>query len=177
MTLLNLDSEVCLCFQKFSQKNSALTAVFAVFSEEPVFGKLLFFSKSVIEKLKTKYQDSEFVRVGDLYTIDLSKEYKTDSDDEEAACFFLDKKSGCMLNDDEKPLDCKIWPLRIMKDAEHLVIALTPTCKEINKLPVETVKEFVQSGIGEYIRDKAMKMPDIIKEYRSDFPVIMTFSD
>ena len=50
------------------------------------------FSKSVIEKLKTKYQDSEFVRVGDLYTIDLSKEYKTDSDDEEAACFFLDKK-------------------------------------------------------------------------------------
>ena len=135
------------------------------------------FSKSVMEKLKTKYQDSEFVRVGDLYTIDLSKEYKTDSDDEEAACFFLDKKSGCMLNDDEKPLDCKIWPLRIMKDAEHLVIALTPTCKEINKLPVETVKEFVQSGIGEYIRDKAMKMPDIIKEYRSDFPVIMTFSD
>ena len=44
-------------------------------------------------------------------------------------------------------------------------------------MPVETVKEFVQSGIGEYIRDKAMEMPDIIKEYRSDFPVIMTFSD
>lgn len=55
------------------------------------------FSKSVIEKLKTKYQDSEFVRVGDLYTIDLSKEYKTDSDDEEAACFFLDKKVAVCL--------------------------------------------------------------------------------
>lgn len=135
------------------------------------------FPKSVIEKLKIEYKKSKFVSVGDLYTIDLSKEYKTEADDEEAPCFFLNNKKGCMLNDDEKPLDCKIWPLRIMRDGKHLVIALTPTCKEINELSIETVKEFVQSGIGEYIRDKAMEMPDIIKEYRNDFPIIMTFSD
>lgn len=135
------------------------------------------FPKSVIDKLKIEYKKSKFVSVGDLYTIDLSKEYKTEADDEEAPCFFLNNKKGCMLNDDEKPLDCKIWPLRIMRDGKHLVIALTPTCKEINELPIETVKEFVQSGIGEYIRDKAIEMPDIIKEYRNDFPIIMTFSD
>ena len=135
------------------------------------------FPESVIDKLKIEYKKSKFVSVGDLYTIDLSKEYKTEADDEEAPCFFLNNKKGCMLNDDEKPLDCKIWPLRIMRDGKHLVIALTPTCKEINELPIETIKEFVQSGIGEYIRDKAMEMPDIIKEYRNDFPIIMTFSD
>ena len=120
---------------------------------------------------------SDFQMQGEYGQMKLLHKYCTQDSEEEAACDYLDAHKGCILSQEDKPFDCKIWPLRIMKDAEHLVIALTPTCKEINKLPVETVKEFVQSGIGEYIRDKAMKMPDIIKEYRSDFPVIMTFSD
>ena len=82
-----------------------------------------------------------------------------------------------MLRDEEKPLDCKIWPLRIMKKDNETIIALTPTCKEINKLPLETVRDLVRSGLGEFIKGEAEKMPWIIKEYRENFPELMSFSD
>ena len=77
-----------------------------------------------------------------------------------------------MLSDSEKPIDCKIWPLRIMNKGDKTVIALTPTCPEINKLPLDTVRELVKSGLGKVIEEEAEKNPDMIKEYRDGFPVL-----
>lgn len=134
------------------------------------------FSKESAKSIKKKYQNVRFRDVNCSCTVDLCGEYKTDSESEEAACFFLDKNSGCKLSDDEKPLDCKIWPLRIMKKADNqVVIALTPTCKEINKIPIDEVREFVLDGLGEYIYDQAKLMPDIIKDYKDGFEILMTF--
>lgn len=135
------------------------------------------FTEEVKNSLSEKYKNAKFKKVGDMYTVNLDDEYKTKSEDEEAPCFFLDENSGCMLRDEEKPLDCKIWPLRIMKKDNETIIALTPTCKEINKLPLETVRDLVRSGLGEFIKGEAEKMPWIIKEYRENFPELMSFSD
>lgn len=102
---------------------------------------------------------------------DLSGKYKTDDADEEVPCPYLGE-NGCILSDDEKPWDCKIWPLRVMnKDGEN-VIALTPTCPSINRLDFRTVKEFVDEHLKKDIMDYAHAHPFLVKEYRSDFPII-----
>lgn len=101
--------------------------------------------------------------------------YLTDSEDEEAACAFLHSEKGCVLNDEEKPFDCKIWPLRIMKKDEQIVIALTPTCPAINSYPANIMEELVRDGLGQKIYNYAKEHPYIIKNYRENFPVLMKF--
>lgn len=47
--------------------------------------------------------------------MDFSESYTTDNPEEEAACQYLNPQSGCTLSYEDKPFDCKIWPLRIMR--------------------------------------------------------------
>lgn len=105
----------------------------------------------------------------------LEDKYKTDSSDEEAACEFLDPRRGCVLSDEDKPFDCKIWPLRIMRKEDKLVIALTPTCPAINKVGEQTMRELVEDGLGVTIYAYAVKHPFIIKDYKEGFLVLMEF--
>jgi hypothetical protein len=108
--------------------------------------------------------------------MDLLYKYKTDDTEEEAACEFLDSSTGCTLSGDDKPFDCKIWPLRIMESPEgQLVIALTPTCPAINKVPFSEMEQLVNEGLGQEIYEYAEEHPYIVKEYREDFPVLMKF--
>lgn len=103
-------------------------------------------------------------------TYDLSDKYVTDNPDEEAPCPFLDLSCGCILNSEEKPWDCKIWPLRVVKlpDSEPY-ISLTPTCPSINKLNIEDVKSFVKSSLEEDLLSYAKKYPCLYKTDRDDF--------
>ena len=154
------------------------------------------FTKNEVEKLLELYPDVKFRAVGvSSFTFDISANYKTDDSEEEAACPFLDTKKGCILPPELKPFDCKIWPLRAVRmngeekkargdgrdlglrcdsagqdfgGNSDLVVALTPTCPAINKLPLEKVRELVKSGLGEKILAAARQNPDMVKE-NSDF--------
>ncbi len=137
------------------------------------------FDGAVVDKYESGdgYRFDRFNQAGISYGM-LNYEgcYKTDREDEEAPCGFLDKSRGCVLSDEEKPFDCKIWPLRIMKRDDHgLVIALTPTCPAINAYPLEIMEALVKDGLGEIIYNYAKEHPYIIKEYREGFPVLMGF--
>jgi len=137
--------------------------------ETPLFSfeeKQLLQQKFPLAKFKPISQDS--------FTIDLILEYKTSNPEEEAVCYFLDDKKGCLLNKKEKPFDCSIWPFRIMKKDDSLVIALTPTCSTINKIPIKNLKQFVLENIAQEIFFQAEFRPYIIKKYKSDFPIILT---
>lgn len=105
--------------------------------------------------------------------MNLYSKYKTNDAQEEAACDYLDSLKGCVLNDEDKPFDCKIWPLRVMKMKDKsLVIALTPTCQAINKQPIEDIKRLVEDELSDTIFEYANKHPFIIKEYREGFPIL-----
>ena len=106
----------------------------------------------------------------------LEDRYTTDDPSEEVPCYFLDSSSGCTLSGEDKPFDCKIWPLRLMrKENGDLVLALTPTCPAINRYSIEEMKQFAADGIGEQIFQYGKTHPYIIKEYREGFPELMTF--
>ena len=101
---------------------------------------------------------------------DLTGSYRTEDPEEEVPCPFLDTKRGCVLPDEDKPFDCKIWPLRYMRMPDgSFGVCLTPTCPEINQVPVERMKRLVDDGLGKVIADEAKKHPYIIKEYQDGF--------
>ena len=128
------------------------------------------FPPEVVEKLS---RENEYGVVGEFRDgqIILSG-YRTDDPEEEVPCTFLDPQKGCILNGEDKPFDCSIWPLRIMNKDGKLVIALTPTCSAIGAVPSQALVELVQNGLGEKIFEYAKTHPYIVKEYHQGFPVI-----
>lgn len=135
------------------------------------------FSQEFIKKYETKENAFNIEEMQDkVYgRMKLSDRYETEAAEEEIPCFYLDKTKGCMLTEKDKPLDCKIWPLRIMKKDNELVIALTPTCPAINSVGEERMKKLVENGLGDYIYEEALKMPYMIKEYREGFPILKSY--
>lgn len=102
--------------------------------------------------------------------------YQTENPDEEAPCEFLDAQKGCMLSDEDKPFDCKIWPLRIMEKENKLVIALTPTCPSINEQPLERMEKLVnEEGLGDQIYEYAKTHQYMIKDYKEGFPILKEY--
>lgn len=128
------------------------------------------FSIEEAQKLKELFPQAKFKPSGSSsMTIDLTKLYKTNNPNEEAACPFLDSSKGCCLPPEIKPFDCSIWPFRAVRiQKDKLAVALTPTCPAINKLSRQKILRLLESGLGQKIIDYAQKHPDIIKE-KTDF--------
>ena len=130
------------------------------------------FDKAAKENLEKKYPEAKFKSAGkESFTLDLIHLYKTEDSEEEAPCPFL-SENGCVLNSEEKPFDCSIWPLRATKIDGKVHVMLENTCPAVNKQPVQNVEKLVKSGLGEKIIAYAEKNPDMIKEFRKDFRVI-----
>lgn len=130
------------------------------------------FTETEKNALESKYPAARFKHTGKTsWTINLDDCYKTSDSEEEAPCPFLDPHKGCILSAGEKPFDCSIWPLRVIKRGTTSVIALTPTCQAINKVPIEKVVSLARE-IRSTILKKAAENPDIIKDDRSDFIVL-----
>lgn len=105
-----------------------------------------------------------------FFTIDLSSSYKTQNPDEEALCPFLKNGSGCILPPELKPFDCSIWPFRIIRKKDNtLWLVLTPTCREINLIPLEEIKAFAREDLLAPIKAYVKNHPEIIKEDSSFF--------
>ena len=138
------------------------------------------FPAADLDKMKALNPQARFRPAGSSgssYTFDLADAYNTQDPAEEAPCPFLDPSRGCTLPSDLKPFECKIWPLRAVRNQKNaestetatgdtfdIAVALTPTCPAINKVPEEKVRDLAASGLGQQILDYAADHPDIIKE-------------
>lgn len=142
--------------------------------ELPVFPKETY--ERIMAEDKTKADDLEMVRVDDdgfHARMKLEDKYETDYPDETVPCLFLDENSGCTLKDEDKPLECKIWPLRVMDRDGKLVVAFETICPGLGEEPSAELKKIVEEKIGEDIREYALKHPFIAKPYDERFPVLL----
>lgn len=128
------------------------------------------FDEATKSKLQELFPNAKFRKTGTKsFTFDISENYKTSNPEEEALCPFLDPNKGCALPPELKPFDCKIWPLRAVKNQNGEVkVALTNTCPAINKVPVEKVRKLVESGLGKEIHLQAKNNPDMVKEFKKE---------
>lgn len=141
--------------------------------ELPVFPEEVY--ERIIADDEAKKEDFEIVLIDGMAfaRMKLEDKYKTDDPEETVPCLFLDENSGCTLDNDDKPLECKIWPLRVMDKDGKLVVAFETICPELGEAPSEELKKLANEEIGEDIREYALKYPFIAKPYDERFPVLL----
>ena len=114
------------------------------------------FDPAKVPELRRKYPNVKFIERGyNDFTIDVSDGYP-DYDDGTAESLCSFNVNGCILSNEYKPIQCKIWPLQVMRHGDKVAVVLTPTCPVTSSMPFERVKELVQESgalpkIWEYV--------------------------
>lgn len=114
------------------------------------------------EKLKDEYR---LVPRGSEYVFDMSF-----NGSEVVYCPAL-TESGCALGD-SKPFDCRIWPFRVNRLDDRLVITVSPVCGTVSSLPLKSLCEFLDSGFADTLFETASKHPDMVKPYIDGYPIL-----
>lgn len=84
-------------------------------------------------------------------------------------CAALDEEHGCMLSSEEKPFDCSLWPVRVMKKNNKVFIMLAEGCHTVDNTFVEKVNKLLLEGLKERIIEEINKNPDIVKPYSNNY--------
>lgn len=107
---------------------------------------------------------------GDSYKLkSMLRENIQGSDCEEYKCPALDENKGCMLPENLKPVECSMWPLRVMRDNGKLFITLAGGCHAVNERFTSDVKKLLGDGLYEKIIDILKRDKSIIKEFESSY--------
>ncbi|MDD7429512.1 MAG: hypothetical protein PUK49_07065 [Oscillospiraceae bacterium] len=88
-------------------------------------------------------------------------------------------ETGCKLGD-SKPVECRIWPYRVMELRGQLVIGVASICPTMYNKPLRLLKEELDNGLADIIFAEAKKCPDMIKDYSESYPILkigMTVSE
>ncbi len=138
-----------------------------------------------IEKLEElqKYAVTSplFTKGNGALSLHLKQLYKTNSPDEVVPCSFLDEKSGCTLPNELKPLQCKIWPFRVIKkDGKNLLVFET-TCSALGSKLTTELCNFAQKELVTPIKRYLATHPYVSVDYKNgitpDYPVICSLED
>ena len=81
-------------------------------------------------------------------------------------------EKGCMLGDD-KPFDCRIWPLMLMEKEGQIIIALSPICEKMSSRPPADIMELLSSGVADAIFRRAEEFPGAVRPYREGYQVLL----
>lgn len=92
-------------------------------------------------------------------------------------CVALDEEKGCTLTKDEKPFDCSLWPIRVMKKENHIFIMLARGCHTVDDTFIEKVNKLLLEGLKEQIVKEVINNPDIIKPYSDDYIELCDITD
>lgn len=113
---------------------------------------------------------TQYEKVGNSSVIKMNRE----PDKDLYYCDVLDKEKGCMLGD-EKPFDCRIWPLRVMSFEGKRVIALSMICPVVKTRPLDKIAQTAQR-LAPMIFETASKNPDLVKPYETGYVILVTES-
>lgn len=83
-------------------------------------------------------------------------------------CPMLTEK-GCALGD-EKPFDCRIWPFRVMRRGDLLLLTLSPVCETVSNRTVSEISRFAEKFSSAVFKE-AEENPEMIKNYVEGYPI------
>ena len=84
-------------------------------------------------------------------------------------CVHLNE-NGCKLGHN-KPLECTMYPFRVMRLGGFRVLALSRFCKPIKRLPLNRIVQFAEDKSAEFFA-LADKHPEIVKEYSREYIIL-----
>ena len=148
-----------------SRGECAKCRVCCVFDRSDVW-EMPLITPELAEILKTDYPDIKLKKLSEN-----SGCFVTDAEfDKEGLCSCpLLTEKGCALGEN-KPFDCRIWPFRVMRKGNLLLLTLSPVCESVSSLSVKKVSEFVPE-IAPKILEEVKRNPEMVKEYIEGYPV------
>lgn len=91
-------------------------------------------------------------------------------------CPLLDPAKGCSLPREQRPFECRVWPIRLMKNDRHeLCIACYKDCPAL--LHQDTWQKLVSYATGELLPsllDYANRFPESVRPFDSHYSIIWT---
>lgn len=136
-------------------------------------------SKEQAEKIcKALQKDDAVVPVQDSYAVQtVLRDGERKEGVEPYRCVALDEKSGCRLSVEEKPFDCSLWPLRVMKSGEEIYIAIAKGCVTVTDTFIEKVNTLLEEGLKEQILKQVSMRPDMIKPYMEGYQCLVKITE
>ncbi len=111
--------------------------------------------------------DQEFLRLEDHFLLKMKKEPDRDL----YYCSLLDHEKGCIMGDN-KPFDCRIWPLRLMELGGVRVIVLSPVCPTVQTRPLNEIQAVARELADEIFR-YGDENPVAVKKYIDGYPIMV----
>ncbi len=96
---------------------------------------------------------------------------------EEYKCPALDESSGCTLPAELKPIECSMWPLRVMKDGSDVYITLATGCHAVDDDFTNAVNSLLKNGLYEKIAETVRNDRAIIRDYDSSYLKLMKITE
>lgn len=148
-----------------SRSECAECRVCCVFDRSDVW-EMPLITPDLAEKLKADYPEIKLKKISEKASCQV-----TDAEfDGEGLCTCpLLTEKGCALGEN-KPFDCRIWPFRVMKKGNLLLLTLSPVCGSVSSLSVAKVSEFVPE-IAPKILEEVKRNPEMVKEYIEGYPI------
>lgn len=136
------------------------------FFDETDYWEMPLFTPELAEKIAAEYPEIKLEKRDDRERcMVIRPEFDKDG---LCRCSLLTEK-GCALGEN-KPFDCRIWPFRVMKRDNQLLLTLSPVCEAVSKLSVAKISEFAKK-IAPVIFEEAEKYPETVKDYIEGYPV------
>lgn len=100
--------------------------------------------------------------------------FHTDNPEESCNCPLLDPARGCTLPREERPFECRVWPLRLMHDARgRLCIGCYTACPALTD--TATREALIRLATGELLPrmlDYARRFPQSIRPLDAGYTII-----
>ncbi len=92
-------------------------------------------------------------------------------------CPLLDTSSGCILPRAQRPLECRLWPLRLMRDsAGQIVLAYYHACPGLAEMPREKLLEVAESLRPQLMR-RVAEYPASIRPLHPNYTILFSLND
>ena len=88
---------------------------------------------------------------------------------QEFVCVHLGE-DGCKLGEN-KPIECAVYPFRVMRFGNSEIIAVCKFCKAVMDLPLSRVVDFAESKADEFSK-LSKANPHIIKEHNQEYVIL-----
>ncbi len=104
-------------------------------------------------------------------------EYATESPQECALCPLLDVSLGCTLPREERPFECRLWPLRLMQDeGGQLMLAYYAACPGLAAVSREQLLALVDS-LRPALLAHAHRCPASVRPLHPNYTPLCTLDD
>jgi hypothetical protein len=81
-----------------------------------------------------------------------------------SVCLHLGE-DGCRLGE-EKPIECAMYPFRVMSLGGYKVVAVSKFCKPVNDLPLSRLLRFAEEKQSEFLG------AGVVKEYNREYVIL-----